>query len=67
MILADILVFLKFFNTERRLTEFKGTLVLALANEVSSYLEEMNRLIGQPVDTRLNLYVVSWLAFASSG
>ena len=54
---TDILVFLKFFNTERRLTEFKGTLVLALANEVSSYLEEMNRLIGQPVDTRLNLYV----------
>ncbi|KAL7070891.1 hypothetical protein ACQ4LE_009950 [Meloidogyne hapla] len=53
----DIFTFLKFFNTERRHTEFKGTFVLSLGNEVGAHFEEINQLIGLPPDTRLNLYV----------
>jgi ubiquitin carboxyl-terminal hydrolase 7 len=53
----DIFTFLKFYNTERRHIEFKGTFILSLGNEVGAHFEEINQLIGLPFDTRLNLYV----------
>lgn len=57
----DIFAFLKFFNTEKRYTEFKGTVILSFANEVGAHFEEINQLIGLPLDTRLNIYVVRFL------
>ncbi|CAK5096106.1 unnamed protein product [Meloidogyne enterolobii] len=53
----DIFTFLKLYNPERQQTEFKGTVILNLGNEVGAHFEEINQIIGLPPDTRLNLYV----------
>lgn len=54
----DILAFIKFFNPNRQITEYKGTLILNIATEILSHVSAINRLIGQPADTKLNLYQV---------
>lgn len=54
----DVLVFIKFFNPDRHLTEYKGTLILSLASDLVANFPNINKLIGQPLDTKINLYLV---------
>lgn len=56
--LDDILVFLKFFNHESGRVEFKGTLIFGVTKEIDAHFEEINQMIGQLPDNRINLYIV---------
>lgn len=55
----DTLAFLKFFNHQRNRTEFKGTLILNVPNEIEAHFEQICKMIGQPPDTQINIYIVN--------
>ncbi|KAH7714884.1 ubiquitin carboxyl-terminal hydrolase [Aphelenchoides avenae] len=54
---SDLLYFIKFYNHERKLTEYKGTLVVSLDTTWSAYLPEIRRRLELPPDAHLNVYV----------
>ncbi|KAH7716481.1 Peptidase C19 [Aphelenchoides avenae] len=54
---SDLLYFLKFYNHERKLTEYKGTLVVGIDNTWATYLPEITRRLELPPDVHLNVYV----------
>ncbi|KAH7702336.1 ubiquitin carboxyl-terminal hydrolase [Aphelenchoides avenae] len=54
---SDLLYFLKFYNHERKLTEYKGTLVVGIDNTWATYLPEITRRLEPQRDVDLNVYV----------
>ncbi|KAL3121385.1 hypothetical protein niasHT_004969 [Heterodera trifolii] len=53
----DVLAFIKFFAAERKVPEFKGTLILTMSSDLPTIAAAINKVLGQPPDTKLNLYV----------
>jgi len=53
----DVLFFLKYYNHERRLTEYKGSIFLSIEEDIQRYGPQILRKIGLAEHTRVNFYV----------
>jgi ubiquitin carboxyl-terminal hydrolase 7 len=54
---SDLLYFLKYYNHERKLTEFKGTIVVKMDKTWAAYLPEIADRLDLPENTHLNLFM----------
>ena len=53
----DVLFFLKFYDHQRKVTNYKGPIFLKTEQELPDHVVEINRILELPLGTPLNIYL----------